>query len=267
VGTTTPDTRGILDPARLLDEVRLRRLPPSPALAPVVDRFWVVEWDRRETGPCEQYTLSDPVVNVVLEPGLAGVYGVQRHRFARRLSGQGRVVAAKFRPGGFRALLGGPLTAITDRTLPAAGVLGAGVTDLHARLDTLSTQDAVAALDAVLLDAAGTPREHPVTAIAELVAQDSSVTRVEDLAERVNRSPRQLQRMFADAVGVGPKWVIRRHRLVEAADAARFGTSPDWARVASDLGFSDQAHLVRSFTALVGVPPARYARHGVGGAS
>jgi AraC-like DNA-binding protein len=264
VGTTAPDTRGILDPARLLAEVRLHRLPPSPALAAIVDRFWVVEWDRREDGPCEQFTLPDPVVNVALETGFAGVYGVQRRRFARRLTGRGRAVAAKFRPGGFRDLLGRPLTEITDRTLPAVDVLGERVTGLHAELDALPVPDAVAALDAFLLDLAGTPREHPVTEIAELVAADRSVTGVEDLAERVNRSPRQLQRMFADAVGAGPKWVIRRHRLVEAADAARFGATPDWARMASDLGFSDQAHLVRSFKAMVGLPPARYAREGLG---
>jgi AraC-like DNA-binding protein len=34
----------------------------------------------------------------------------------------------------------------------------------------------------------------------------------------------------------------------------------DWAAVAVELGYSDQAHLVRDFTAAVGTPPARYAR-------
>ncbi len=33
-----------------------------------------------------------------------------------------------------------------------------------------------------------------------------------------------------------------------------------WAELASDLGYADQAHLTREFTAMIGVPPTRYAR-------
>src|SRR3954463_12297540 len=138
------DARGVLDAARLLSEVRFERVAPSAALAPLVTWFWVVEWDRRASGPCEQYTLPHPVVNVVLEPGYAGVYGVMRRRFARRLEGRGRAVAVKFRPGGFRGLLGRPLAEITDRDLPAAQVFGDAVTDLHRGVDALPTPDAVA---------------------------------------------------------------------------------------------------------------------------
>jgi hypothetical protein len=34
----------------------------------------------------------------------------------------------------------------------------------------------------------------------------------------------------------------------------------DWAALATDLGFTDQAHFVRTFKAFVGIPPAEYAR-------
>ena len=66
--------------------------------------------------------------------------------------------------------------------------------------------------------------------------------------------------MFANYVGVSPKWVMRRARLHEAAlraDAA--GEGVDWAALAADLGYADQAHLTRDFTATLGVPPTRYA--------
>jgi len=52
--------------------------------------------------------------------------------------------------------------------------------------------------------------------------------------------------------------VLRRARLHEAAARAESGTAVDWAALASDLGYADQAHLTRDFTATVGVPPARY---------
>ena len=67
-----------------------------------------------------------------------------------------------------------------------------------------------------------------------------------------------MQRRFADHVGIGPKAVIRRYRLYEAAEQARGGGRVDWAGVAASLGYSDQAHLTRDFTASFGMPPGRY---------
>ncbi|MFG2105966.1 DUF6597 domain-containing transcriptional factor [Micromonospora chersina] len=51
----------------------------------------------------------------------------------------------------------------------------------------------------------------------------------------------------------------RCYRLQEAIEQAAAGPL-DWSRVAADLGYADQAHLVREFTAVTGVSPAAYAR-------
>lgn len=59
--------------------------------------------------------------------------------------------------------------------------------------------------------------------------------------------------------GVGPKWVILRYRIHEALERAGSDPAVDWARLAADLGYSDQAHLVRDFTATVGAPPTAFA--------
>jgi AraC-like DNA-binding protein len=59
-------------------------------------------------------------------------------------------------------------------------------------------------------------------------------------------------------VGVSPKWIIRRYRLHEAADRLANGGAADLAELAAALGYYDQAHLTRDFTALVGKSPAEY---------
>ena len=69
---------------------------------------------------------------------------------------------------------------------------------------------------------------------------------------------RSLQRLFAEYVGVSPKWVMRRARLHEAAQRASGGEPIDWAELAADLGYADQAHLSRDFTATLGVSPTKY---------
>jgi len=91
------------------------------------------------------------------------------------------------------------------------------------------------------------------------ITGDPRLRRVATLAEDFGTSERQLQRLFAEYVGVSPKWVMRRARLHEAALRADTGGDVDWAALARDLGYADQAHLTRDFTATIGEPPARYA--------
>ena len=97
---------------------------------------------------------------------------------------------------------------------------------------------------------------------ADLVSRitaDPSLRRVDQLAAASGMTARSLQRLFADYVGVSPKWVMRRARLHEAAERADSGEPVDWALLASDLGYADQAHLTRDFTATLGISPTRYA--------
>ena len=74
---------------------------------------------------------------------------------------------------------------------------------------------------------------------------------------------RSLQRVFADYVGAGPKWVIQRCRLQDAAARVAVADSIDWASLAAELGFADQAHLTRAFTATIGDSASRLCPAGV----
>lgn len=129
-------------------------------------------------------------------------------------------------------------------------------------LDPADEDARVAALDAYLLARLPPPdpRAERATELAELVRTDRSLLRVDALARAGGLSVRSLQRLFSTCVGVGPKWVILRHRVHEALRRAGNDPEPDWAAIAADLGYSDQAHLVRDFTATVGVPPAAFAQ-------
>lgn len=103
------------------------------------------------------------------------------------------------------------------------------------------------------------PVAESVAGMVSLINGDPSLTRVDQFAAVSGLSVRRLQRLFAEYVGVGPKWVMGRARLHEAAQRADRGDVADWAGIAADLGYADQAHLTREFTALIGVPPTRYA--------
>jgi AraC-like DNA-binding protein len=102
------------------------------------------------------------------------------------------------------------------------------------------------------------PVAEQVAAMAERITSDLGLRRVGDLTAAFGLTERKLQRLFSEYVGVSPKWVMRRARLHEAALRASSGEAVDWATLARDLGYADQSHLTRDFTATIGTPPARY---------
>ncbi|MEL7157444.1 MAG: helix-turn-helix domain-containing protein [Actinomycetota bacterium] len=99
-----------------------------------------------------------------------------------------------------------------------------------------------------------------VNAIVERIEADRTLRTVDEVAAATGRHRRTVERLLARYVGLGPKAIIRRYRLQEAADAALSGDAVDWADTAARLGYYDQAHLVRDFTDVIGQAPAAYAR-------
>jgi AraC-like DNA-binding protein len=262
VQQVSSDSRGILDPVGHQASVDHRRYEPSPPVGRFVTWYWAIEWHLGD-GTHRPEVLVHPVVNLVFSPDEATVTGIMRRRDTRVLAGSSWVLGAMFRPAGFRPLVDGPLSRLTDRRQQADAVLGPDTPALHDKVATASTwDDRVQLIDAFLADRL--PREpqpsEDTTAIVERIIADRSLLRVDQVAAEFDLSVRALQRRFADHVGVSPKWVIQRYRLFEAVEAAAKGDDVDWATLAADLGYSDQAHLVRSFTRAVGMPPDRYAR-------
>lgn len=223
---------------------------PGPGLAPFVQRFWTVDWSYAT--PYRQLIVPFPQVNLswrgTAAPEVSGpALGPQ----TVELAGDGRVVGVTFRPGGFRPFLRGPVSALAGRSVPAADLLP----DPPPRV--ADAAEAGEWLRTVL-----PPPDPTVDWVADVVrrvAEDRAITRVDDLAERCGCGVRRLQRVFAAYVGVGPKRVIRRYRLAEVTDRMAAGDPIDWAALAAELGYADQAHLVRAVTAFCGEPPTRYA--------
>jgi AraC-like DNA-binding protein len=218
---------------------------------------------RWQTGePYEQQVIPQPVVHVAAEQGRLLVHGVARGTFTRTLEGDGHVIGAAFRPGGLRPFLDGPVGAWSDRVVPAGDVFGADDREPAAHLlEPGRTDDEL--VDGICgylssLGAEPDPVVDEVAALVEVAERDRTITRAEQLAEHAGTSLRTLQRRFTDYVGIGPKWVIQRSRLLDVAAAAHSGEPTDWATLAVELGFSDQSHLIRAFTAVVGTPPATY---------
>ncbi|MFF3940647.1 DUF6597 domain-containing transcriptional factor [Streptomyces phaeofaciens] len=265
------DTRGIVDPAGLLARVRFRRHRPAEPLRHHVETYWFIDWDLPE--PYASHVVPHPSVNLTFQwdeddaagaPPYGELTGVALGLYTRKLAGRGRVCGAKFRPGGFRPYAPeAPVSHWTGRALPARDVFPAAGGDTPRSVVTPADDLArVAALDAFLLSLAPVPdpRADLAMDLVQHIRTDRTVRRVTDLARAEGLSVRSLQRLFAGYVGVSPKWAILRYRIHEALELAGTRDDLDWATLAADLGYADQAHLARDFTTTVGVPPTAYAQ-------
>jgi AraC-like DNA-binding protein len=256
-------TRGVVNPAAGEKIFRLERYLPETDLAPFIEHFWLVAWALPEGTVHVQRTLPSPCIHVVFDAGRTAVFGVMTGAFEYTLRGSGRVLGLRFRPGAFRGFLRQPVQTATDRELPLSAIFDCN--DAEAEQRVLGAPDdaaMVAAASAIIRTAlpAVDPQTGRIAMILDVIQNYPDITQVQQLAQQVGISVRRLQLLFKEYVGASPKWVIRRDRLLDAADRLATGSDVDLASLAQALGYYDQAHFTTDFEKLVGKPPADYRR-------
>lgn len=258
------DFAGILDPAGSARNYGLSRYLPSPRLAPFIENYWVVSWQLPEGASYAAEVLPHPNLNVAFTRERGWITGVTTGKYSYEVKGSGAVLGVMFRPGGFRPFFGRAVAELMDTTRDAAAVFPAATE--AARLALMAEPDRqrmIAGVEAMLVGA-GLPEVDPniavAAAIVELARADRSIVSVAELVRQSGVKERTLQHLFQHYVGVGPKWVIRLYRLVEAAGRATAEAPPNWTEVAHELGYADQAHFTNDFRKIIGRPPTDYAR-------
>jgi AraC-like DNA-binding protein len=260
-----PDTKsapkGLIDPVGAAHRIRLATYAPSAPLLPFIDYFWLVHWNLEDAPDQVQRVLPYPNAHLVFDRGQTAIHGVVRGAFERTVSGAGRVLGVRFRPGGLRPFIRMPLSRLTDRTMPLDDVLHIGSAEAEQRvLSQPADLDMVAAAEAMLLAVlpAPDPRALLAAQAVEAAAAAGGPITAHALATQLGIEERSLQRLFSNYVGVSPKWVIQRFRLQEASWRLAAQGRIALSALAAELGFSDQAHFTRDFSKLVGQSPLAY---------
>jgi AraC-like DNA-binding protein len=260
-------TRGILHAAAGRSQFSLSRFEAGSALQPFVEHFWAIRYDRNEQPPYTQTVLSYPNVNLAFEQDEEGrralLYGIPRRPFQRTLSGSGKVLGIKFRAGGFFPFWQQDVSKLTGMTMAASSLFGPDINHwinviLDAADDAAMAELAEKALSAWLPER--NDQAELATQIVNETMVDRNMTKVDQMCERYGLSIRQLQRLFSRYVGITPKWVIKRFRLQEAAELLERDQPEQWAELAAQLGYFDQAHFIKDFKSVLGQTPAAYRR-------
>ncbi len=250
----------------------MRRRLPDPALEDVVTN--ICGYRETATGHfrnIEYASLTVPLVISFAEPFAIGL-GKQpddNDRFASFAAGlfAGPVmiesfgaaccVQINFTPLGARRFFRLPMSELTGCMVVLDDVLGAEGTALRERLgnapDWTTRFEMAEAFVADRLSKAAQTSLEIAWAYDRIVTSGGRI-RIASLAERLGWSRKHLAASFSDTIGIGPKTLSRIVRFNRALGLSRQQTA-DWAGVAADCGYADQAHLVREFRDLAGVTP------------
>lgn len=254
---------------------------PVPPLAPYVERLWdcataPTPWRLERILPNAQAGLTinlrddesrvyaDAPGHALLRLPGASFAGPQARAFVIDTAEQVAVMGVQFRPGGMGPFLRERADRLADAHLPAADLFGPSLAALRERLLALPTAPArLDALEAWLL--ARLPRGGADRAIVHALARfdaQPQVARVGAMAADLGLSPRRFTARFIEQVGLSPKRYCRVRRLQALVQRAHGVRDADWAGLAADCGYADQAHLTREFRDFCGVTPAAWLRRG-----
>ena len=164
--------------------------------------------------------------------------------------GRSACVQVNFTPLGARRFFAMPMHELTGRMVDLGDVLGPTGLALRERLGQEEgwqrRLDLTERFVMQRMSLAAPPSVEVSTALRTLLASGGR-SRIAAIASDIGWSRKHLVNRFADQLGLGPKAVARIIRFNRAAALSRGRDAPDWAGIAADCGYADQAHVVMLF--------------------
>jgi AraC-like DNA-binding protein len=245
---------------------------PSPSLCAYVREYWYL---RRETPLMayhEEYmhprggfgivfNLGDPLRldgQTVVEP----IFLDGANTVSRKLGFRGNVelLGVRFHEGGAYPFLGVSLNELRNKIVLLDALDRPGLLRLHARVnETKSLVARIHLLEEWLTSrlALGKERTAIIPASLWLLREREGQLAIPELARNLAMSQRQLERLYQTQVGISPKQYSLLLR-VESARLALRRMDKQTSILAAELGFYDQPHFIREFSAVVGITPYDY---------
>lgn len=172
------------------------------------------------------------------------------------------IMSVVFHPGGAFPFLQPPASEFRDLDTALGDVWNHDSARLRERiLESPSIRCRFAIIENFLLDRLRRATlTHPAVeyAVSEL-DRGGPAASVTDVAGRIGLSSRRFQQIFNEQVGLAPKLFHRVRRFQRLLRTVHKRPQIDWADVALDCGYYDQAHFNHDFREFSGLNPTAYA--------
>jgi AraC-like DNA-binding protein len=194
--------------------------------------------------------------------------GLQRRYLLIETHEGSHFVAARMKPWGAWRLLREPMREVSCRvplldelwgdSIHRLGQRLAEAPNLYARFDLLELHLRQR------LDHRARSDDYVVEA-TRLMQRNQGRLRIDSLCRELGTSRVSLSRKFAEQVGLTPKTYARVVRISALMQRLSVTGPENWAALAADFGYHDQAHLNHDFQEFCGHSPNEYLRHAAPG--
>jgi AraC-like DNA-binding protein len=189
------------------------------------------------------------------------VVGAHSEFFVIDTAQQHSVAGVHFKPGGAFPFFDPPASELRNALVSLEDLWGCLAAQLRERLLEAGTPRAkFLVLEQVLLaQAAQRLNRHPAVAFALREFHGLPHTRtIAEVTGQIGLSAKRFIQVFSGEVGLTPKLFCRVRRFQSVLRRIGTGRQVEWAAVAVDCGYFDQAHFIHDFRAFSGINPSAY---------
>ncbi|UOQ98451.1 AraC family transcriptional regulator [Hymenobacter sp. 5317J-9] len=201
---------------------------------------------------------TGPAKAVRPRAALIGQHAVVSNRYVGR---EFLALQVVLQPGALYRLTSIPQPELTNTYIDAEAVWPAELRQLNERLSSAAAwPEMLPMVEEFLLGRIRRVRTapHPADAVGRLLLHPSPHLTLDALAGHACLSPRQLDRQFAQRLGVGPALYARIVRFDRAFRLKNSQPGLDWLSIALACGYYDHQHLAKDYRAFTGSSPSAF---------
>ena len=251
--------------------MRYESFSPSDSLINLVKEYWIFENDDQSIH--EQKIIPDGYSEIIIHYGdayqinLSGKWEQQSPMlFSNQISkyfflkntGASAMLGIKLHPAAFYQLFQIDVSQYTDRVVDLKEIVGdtTGLDKIMA--EGIPMEDRVKFAEKWLEDQLSSYQpQKKIERVISKVLENHGMIDVEQMADDVQLSSRQLERLFKKVVGLTPKFysrIVRFNYIFEVIKEQK----DSWIRTALQSGFFDQSHFIKNFKEFTGEEPSNY---------
>ena len=193
--------------------------------------------------------------------GHAVLSGARSNCFVIDTMQEERVIGVQFRPGGSYPFFRVPASEVEDSSVALGDLWRHGTAEIREQLLAAGSVDEMfRTFERCLLQQLVRPPElHPAVAYALCqFHQRSHQGKIDEVTQCIGLSPRRFIELFHRQVGLTPKAFCRVRRFQRVLRSIHQKLEVDWAQIALDCGYYDQAHFIHDFRNFSGLTPSAY---------
>lgn len=249
---------------------------PPPDLSPFVKCYWTLV-DVNNQKPERQRIVPDGCMELIFQLGdiykqytsddafllqpRCFVFGQITQTLDIEPTGRTETFAVRFHPNGFKPFATIAISSMENRAVSLVELFGIEGQQLQTEmLNTTNLQQRKDTVESFLRKRLQTPyaidwiTKESVSTILALQGKLS----VEMLSETVNVHRRQLERKFAEVIGLSPKQLAKMIRLQTTLKQLADNPGKSLTELAHDGQYYDQAHFIKDFKEFTGKTPKQF---------